>query len=118
MLTRTNAEHNQHARDVRANGLVYVGWGGVERRVQGEPYDLGIGMRVGRRGRPNDFGGWAWYAAMGYVNGYPLSAIVYFLLTRKMGRTVWHYTFMREPGNADNRDMGMWCDPRCKRCAR
>lgn len=68
----------------------YVAWGGKTASIPA-PFELGIAaappaQRYGPRRA-------LWDAAYGYVNGFPASAIAYYLLTRSISRRVWVWAF-------------------------
>lgn len=72
-LPRRDAIEREIRRDILTNGVPYVGVFGSNGRARGETLDLGIGIRRET---------WLWHFAFGYVSGFPLSAIAYFLVTR------------------------------------
>jgi hypothetical protein len=78
-LPRRDAIEREIRRDILTNGVPYVGVFGSNGRARGETLDLGIGIRRET---------WLWHFAFGYVSGFPLSAIVYFLLTRCSGKRI------------------------------
>jgi hypothetical protein len=73
----------------------FVGWGGRLKSLTPN-VELGVGVMPAQRSGLRRA---LWDAAFGYVNGFPIRDILYFVLTRDMGRWVWHRTFLREnPG--------------------
>lgn len=69
--------------------LHYVGFGGRDAVVSGRRVNLGIGVARDRRG-------WVWHFCFGYVSGYPVRAIFYYLLTRHTTKRVAHWYWKRE----------------------
>ena len=69
--------------------LHYVGFGGRDATVSGSRVNLGVGVRRSRRG-------WLWHFCFGYVSGFPVSAIFYYLLTRHTTKRMAHWYWKRE----------------------
>jgi hypothetical protein len=71
----------------------YLGWGGKYEHVEAE-IELGFGSL---RGLPqHGIRRALWDAACGYVNGFKLSAIIYFVLTRSLNHRVMVWAMTRE----------------------
>lgn len=91
--------------DLFERGVQHVGWGGKVATTSGDLWHLGVGAR--RPGEP----GWFFHFCYGYVNGFKVRDIFYYLLTRHTFKWAWHRAYVREGGE--------WlCDPGCVRCER
>lgn len=90
--------------------VTYIGWGG---RCESVETDLDLG-RGSTRGKPRSGLRRAiWDAAYGYVNGFKVTAILYFVLTRSFSRKVAHWAMRREGVEFIN---GLPQPRRCKDC--
>lgn len=76
-----------------ARRIHYVGWGG---RDESRPVTMHLGY--GTRTKLPSYGvrRAAFDAAFGYVNGFPFSAIAYFILTRSLNRRLSKWAMQRE----------------------
>jgi len=89
--------------------LHYVGWGGKDATVSGERIRLGSGVLRKRS--------WLWHFSFGYVSGFPIHGILYYLLTRETFGWVYHRAWMHERADFEARNGQSWpsCRPECTR---
>lgn len=91
--------------------LHYVAFGGGEGTVTGEQVRLGVGVSRKRS--------LLWHFCWGFVSGFPVPSIFYYLLTRHTTAWMKHWSWMREREAFTARNNQPWpeCgDDRCKRC--
>lgn len=94
--------------------LWYVAFGGTTGQITGERIRLGSGVRRNRGDK-----GWVYHFAFGYVSGFPLPSILYFLLTRCTTKGMRHWSWKRERAEFEARSGQSWakCVPSgCSRC--
>jgi hypothetical protein len=92
--------------------LGYVGFGGDAREITGRVRDLGIGVERPKRG-------WLWHFSFGYVSGFPVPSIFYYLLTRHTTARMAHWYWRREHAAFTARTGQPWerCHAdECKKC--
>jgi hypothetical protein len=90
----------------------YVGFGGSQGTVTGKRVRLGVGVEPKKRS-------WLWHFSFGYVSGFPVSAIVYYLLTRHTTAGMKHWSWLRERDDFIARNNQPWDEcgaDDCKRC--
>lgn len=79
----------------------YVGVGGHTQTITGHRIRLGDGVERGKRG-------WLWHFCFGFVSGFPVSAIFYYLVTRHTTGSMQHWYWKRESSEFTARTGQSW----------
>lgn len=73
--------------------IAHVGWGGKTITVES---DLNMGRGSFRNVPAYGLRKAIWDAAFGYISGFSIRSITYYVLTRSLSPRIWHYAFFRE----------------------
>lgn len=90
----------------------YLAFGGGQGRVTGKQIRLGVGVERRKRS-------WLWHFSFGFVSGFPVRAIFYYLLTRHTTAWMKHWSWLREREDFIARTNQEWSEcgaDNCKRC--
>lgn len=75
--------------------LGYIGWNGKHQKAP-ITFKLGVGIGDRHKAPPYGFRRFIWSAAFGYVNGFPIPAILYFCVTRTVHWRIFRWAMHRE----------------------
>ena len=81
--------------------LQFVAWGGKTGTIRA---DMSLGIAGRRKFKPYTLRAFVWHAAFGYVSGFPLSAIAYYLMTQQISEPVTRHFWKRTHPGRDYAD--------------
>lgn len=92
--------------------LHFVGFGGTHGTLTGPSFNMGRGVK---RGREHS---WLFHFSFGYVSGFPIPSIFYYLITRHTTRRMMHWAWKRERPMYEEVSGSPWpkCASECRQC--
>lgn len=92
--------------------LHFVKFGGSEGMVTGEMFNMGRGVR-----RKREIS-WLFHFCFGYVSGFPMPSILYYLITRHTTNQMMHWAWKRERQGFEDASGQLWprCSKECRQC--